>query len=191
MKRNIIAAVLCVVGYGTSGRSGPGVMAAQAPLPVAETPSPATQRQTSDAVFMWLANANPAELDFEGGVCNRTGGTMLCTFQQVLMAPDPDQRDTCRVSTHRYELTFARQSPTQWVSNQGPTGLCGLIEITILDEARDAGSNHWTMNSRKIVTTRTNPDPLCQLDEPPDLMTWQAMRRALPCRFIAPGAIEP
>jgi hypothetical protein len=40
--------------------------------------------------------AKPSDLDFEGGACDRTRDTMVCTFQQVLLRHATGS-DTCEI----------------------------------------------------------------------------------------------
>src|SRR5438105_109340 len=86
---------------------------------------PRTAAAQSLKVHVTIPNlAKPSELDFEGGECERTGDTMVCTFQQVLLRHVKDT-DMCEIITNRYDATFTRQTPMRWVSNEGPQGICG------------------------------------------------------------------
>jgi len=138
-----------------------------------------------------IANlAKPGELDFEGGTCDRTGDTMACTFQQVLLQ-NAAGSDTCLIVTNRYQLSFRRQTATRWVSNEGPNGACGLIEITTVEEDPNGGGVLWTMTSQKIVTNK-NANDFCKAfdGEPREDLTWKESKRPLPCKFIVPGLIQ-
>jgi hypothetical protein len=145
--------------------------------------------QSSHIVIPFLANATrPADLDFEGGECDvdRAGNTMECRFQQVLLTTSSVAPQTCLITTNRYERTFQKQSPTRWVSTEGPTGACGLVDVHTLE---DNGGVRWTMETRK---TATSQDPQCRrgLDGQAETLSWQNIRRALPCTFVQPGGLS-
>ena len=116
---------------------------------------------------------------------------MTCTFQQVLLNQSGIPSDTCQIITNRYEMTFKSQGPRRWVSNEGPNGACGIVEVTTLEEDPRGGGILWTMDSQKIVTNR-NANELCKVfdNEPPDHLTWRDPKRPLPCKFIVPGVIQ-
>jgi hypothetical protein len=161
---------------------------------------PINGRVASHVTIPFLANATrPADLSFEGGACDidQTGNTMACEFQQVFFTTSDRAPQTCLVTTNRYARTFTKQPPpngkgpgggVRWVSSEAPAGPCGVSEITTL---QDEGTVKWTMETRKLVT-RKDADPACRaIDEGPDTLSWQNLRRALPCGFIQPGGITP
>ena len=148
----------------------------------------------------FLANATrPADLSFEGGECDidQAGNTMACEFQQVFFTISDLAPQTCLVTTNRYARTFTKQRPLngkapeangRWVSSEAPAGPCGISETTTL---QDDGTVKWTMETRKLVT-RKDADPACRaVDERPETLSWQNLRRPLPCAFIQPGGITP
>jgi hypothetical protein len=144
--------------------------------------------QSSHIVIPFLANATkPADLDFEGGQCDvdSTGTTMECQFQQVLLTMSSVAPQTCLITTNRYERTFHKQSATRWISTEGPAGACGLVDVHTL---QDDGGVRWTLETRK---TSTSEDPQCRrgLDEQAETLSWQNIRRALPCIFVQPGGL--
>jgi hypothetical protein len=145
--------------------------------------------QASHITIPFLANATkPADLDFEGGECDidKTGNTMDCQFQQVMLTTSDFAPQTCLITTNRYERVFQRQTSTRWVSREGPAGLCGVVDIFTL---QDDGGVRWTMAMQKMVT-RKDASPQClEVDEQPETLSWQNIRRALPCTFIQPGAL--
>jgi hypothetical protein len=181
------------------------LVAARANMTLAQVPDqPAVpggpQTAARHITIPFLANATrPADLSFEGGECeiDRTGNTMTCEFQQVFFTTSDLAPQTCLVTTSRYARTFTKQAPlngtgpggnTRWVSSQAPEGLCGISETTTL---QDDGTVKWTMETRKRVT-RNDADPACRaVDERPETLSWQNLRRALPCAFIQPGGITP
>jgi hypothetical protein len=134
--------------------------------------------------------AKPGALEFEGGGCERTGDTMECTFQQVLLTHKPPS-DTCEIVTNRYQLSFVKQDARRWVSNEGPNGPCGIVAITTIEEDPKGSGTIWTMNSRKVVMNR-NADESCKLveGEPPDDLTGNDTKRPLPCKFIVPALLQ-
>jgi hypothetical protein len=150
----------------------------------------ADRPQSSHITIPFLANATrPADLDFEGGECDidQSGNTMECQFQQVFLTTSDLAPDTCLVTTNRYERTFTKQSSRLWVSNEGPEGACGVVDVATL---QDDGGVRWTMDTRKIVT-KADASLLCRgLDEQPETLSWQNIRRALPCKFVQPGGIS-
>ena len=159
---------------------------------------PIQGRQAAHVTIPFLANATRlADLSYEGGECDvgQTGNTMTCEFQQVFFTMSDIAPQTCLVTTNRYARTFTKQGPlsgkatvgnTRWVSRGAPEGPCGVSETTTL---QDDGTVKWTMETRKLVTRR-DPDPACRaVDERPETLSWQNLRRPLPCVFIQPGGI--
>jgi hypothetical protein len=161
-------------------------------------------QSSSHIVIPFLANASkPADLDFQGGECDvdssdASGNTMECTFQQVFLTTTGVAPDTCMITTSRYQRTFRReaapgrasQAPTsgtsvRWVSTEGPEGDCGLLDVATLQYE---GGVKWTMEMRKTATKR---DAACRAQESDvETLSWQNVRRALPCRFVQPGGLS-
>lgn len=143
----------------------------------------------SHVVIPFLANATkPSDLGFEGGECEigNGGDAMDCQFQQVFLTTSDAVPDTCLVTTNRYQRRFRRQSDAQWVSTEGPTGECGLLDVVTL---RDDGGVRWTMTIRKSATQKDAP--ACRgIGEASETLGWQNLRRQLPCRFVQPGALS-
>lgn len=137
------------------------------------------------------ALAKPSALDFEGGECNRTGDTMACTFQQVFLRQLVGD-DACQIITNRYELTFARQSATRWVSTRGPTGTCGVVATTTLEEEPKGAASHWTLTANNTITNRDankSCKALADADEP-EVLTSRDTKRPLSCKFVVPVLIQ-
>ena len=138
----------------------------------------------------FLANATkPADLEFEGGDCELDAGgkRMACTFQQVFLTTTPLAPDTCLITTNRYARTFDRESPTRWVSREGPDTTCGLLDVATLE---DGGGGRWTLEMRKVAT-RTDASASCAaLQAERETLSWQNIRRSLPCRFVQPGGLS-
>jgi hypothetical protein len=134
--------------------------------------------------------AKPGDLDFEGGECERRQDSMTCTFQQVLLNQAGIPQDTCQIITNRYDLTFKSQGSGRWISREGPTGACGVVETTTLQEEPQGRGILWTMDSQKVITNRTSDACKSLADEPAEHLTWRDPKRALPCRFIIPGVVQ-
>jgi hypothetical protein len=156
---------------------------------VAQQPS-AVRAEREHVVIPFLANAGkPTDLNFEGGECDvdQSGNTMECQFQQVFLTTSSLAPLTCLITTSRYERTFQKQTGTRWVSREGPTGVCGTVEVTTL---QDDGGVRWTMDTQRIVTMK-DASPECQgVDERRETLSWQNIRRPLPCTFVQPGGIS-
>ena len=124
----------------------------------------------SHVVIPFLADpSKPAALDFEGGECDldAAGNAMECTFQQVFLTTSGIAPDTCLITTNRYQRAFRRDAPGRWVSREGPAGVCGVVEVVTL---RDEGGVRWTMETRKIATTK-DASPSCRTpDEPAEVL---------------------
>jgi hypothetical protein len=152
----------------------------------------AAQARTAEApthvAIPFLASATKtSDLAFEGGECEiaKAGDSMDCQFQQVFLTTSDALPDTCLVTTNRYERTFRRESATEWISTEGPTGECGFIDVVTL---QDEGGVRWTMRMRKNATRRETP--ACRIDEVSETLAWQNLRRPLPCRFVQPGGLS-
>jgi hypothetical protein len=171
----VVAAVACLVFCG--GR--------QAVLAQAAPPAP-----RSHIVIPFLADASKStDLDFEGGECelDAAANGMNCTFQQVFLTTSAAAPDTCLITTNRYDRVFRRETASRWTSTEGPTGDCGLMDVVTL---QDDGGVRWTMEMRKTVT-KTDASPACQASGGQSVtLSWQNIRRALPCRFVQPGALS-
>jgi hypothetical protein len=149
-----------------------------------------TSTSPSHVVIPFLASATkPMDLDFEGGECElSTGGdTMACTFQQVFLTTSALAPDTCLITTNRYARSFRRDTPSHWVSTEGPDGVCGLLDVATL---QDDGGVRWTMETRKVVTKNGGSSACQAVDTQPEVLTWQNIRRPLPCRFVQPAGLS-
>jgi hypothetical protein len=163
------------------------------------TPAPLAQARnqaSSHVVIPLLANATrPTDLDFQGGECelnaNRT--TMECVFQQAFLTTSSVAPDTCLITTNRYQRTFKRAdagpagpaaTSTRWVSTEGPTGDCGVLDVATLQYD---GGIKWTMETKKVATKK---DASCRaLEAESETLSWQNLRRPLPCTFVQPGGL--
>jgi len=148
------------------------------------------QAQPSRLVIGALVNeAEGAILDLQGGECEvaSSDGSMTCEFQQVFLTPAPADAQTCLVTTNRYARTFQKSGDRTWTSRDEPTGPCGMVDEAILIDEGD--QRRWRLEQRKIITRRDTA--ACQTTSPPpEVLSWRRARRALPCRFIQPGALR-
>jgi hypothetical protein len=163
--------------------------------PFAQVSAPSS----SHLVIPLLANATkPGDLDFQGGECelDATRTTMECVFQQAFLTTSSVAPDTCVITTSRYQRTFRRQATAEgvsrtgpvtarWVSTEGPEGDCGMLDVATLQYE---GGIKWTMETKKAATKK---DAACRaLEGEPETLSWQNLRRPLPCRFVQPGGLS-
>jgi hypothetical protein len=177
MLKQLVVSLATIVAIAGAYRSAAAQAAGAAPRPAHLT-------------IPFLANASkPLDLDFEGGECDvdAAGERMTCQFQQVLLTVSDLAPQTCFVTTNHYDRVFEKQTATRWVSRQQPDGPCGTVDVATL---QDDGGIKWTMEMRKIVTSK-DASPACLLvDEKPETLSWQNVRRPLPCTFIQPGSLS-
>jgi hypothetical protein len=148
----------------------------------------------SHVVIPMLANATkPDDLDFQGGECDLDASrtTMDCVFQQAFLTTSSIAPDTCLITTNRYQRTFHRESPSRqgaparWVSTEKPEGDCGLVDVATLQYD---GGIKWTMETRKVATKKT---AACRaIEGESETLSWQNLRRPLPCKFVQPGGLR-
>jgi hypothetical protein len=144
---------------------------------------------SSHVVIPLLANATrPGDLDFQGGECELDASrtTMECVFQQAFLTTSSVAPDTCLITTNRYQRTFRRPAsgPAGWVSTEGPEGDCGMLDVATLQYD---GGVKWTMEMKKVATKK---DAACRaLEGESETLSWQNLRRPLPCRFVQPGGL--
>jgi len=138
----------------------------------------------------FLAGApQPGLIAFEGAECDADAGgeALRCAFQQVFLTTEKAPPDTCMITTNAYDLVFRRASETRWVSRASPEGVCGIVETVTLD---DGGGVRWTMTITSGAT-RTDAAPECRdVRDTRDVMTWQDVRRPLPCTYVQPGGLR-
>ena len=131
-----------------------------------------------------------SDLDYQGGECeiDAAGTQMECGFQQVFLTISPLDPQTCLITTNQYARIFQKQSPTRWVSSDGPDGECGLLDVATLED--EGNMIHWSLEMKKVVTRKDLAS--CRRDQPaPERLSWRNARRPLPCRFVQPGALRP
>ena len=165
-------------------------------LPAAGPIAQAREPASSHVVIPLLANATkPNDLDFQGGECelNARRTTMECVFQQAFLTTSSVAPDTCLITTNRYQRTFKRAdgragaatTSTRWVSTEGPAGDCGMLDVATLQYD---GGIRWTMETKKVATKKSSS---CRaLEAESETLSWQNLRRPLPCRFVQPGGLQ-
>ena len=161
------------------------------PLNARSSSAPQSVSAGSHVTIPFLANATkPTDLDFQGGDCNvdRTGATMACRFQQVFLTISPLDARTCVVTTNRYEQVFRKDGDARWTSREAPDGACGVVEVTTL---MDGGGVKWTLETRKVVTKKAGAPACRNMEDTTETLSWQNLRRPLPCAFVQPGALTP
>jgi len=159
--------------------------AAAAVTLVAAAPAAAQHR----SVPFLAAAAQPGIVAYEGAECDDAdaGDTLRCAFQQVFLTTENAPPDTCMVTTNAYDVVFRRESPTRWVSRAAPQGACGVVDTVVLE---DGGGVHWTM-TLTTSATRTDADPQCRAaKDTREILTWQDVRRRLPCTYVQPGGLR-
>lgn len=97
---------------------------------------------------------------------------------------------TCRVSSNTYRQTLKRVSPDVYTANEGPSGDCGIINVSRLERATDS-KLFFNYRAKKIIT---NPKAtffismLCeQLDQAEYLYTWRTQEWTPTCDFLEFG----
>jgi hypothetical protein len=121
-------------------------------------------------------------------VCDSRSEAAVVKFvEETVQAEDLD----CAIAMFRpFELTF-RRSPAnkrQWVSNEGPHGECGIINVVVLEQEKD-NDMLWTYTSRRTVTNKTGGTVLrCDgWDENPMVFSWKGETKMRRCNSIKFG----
>ena len=125
---------------------------------------------------------------YEGAECDLDSATdtMRCAFQQVFLTTDNAPADTCMITTNAYDRVFRRESPTHWISRGSANGVCGVADTVALD---DGGGVRWTMTLTSGATRKEAPE--CRaVPETREVMSWQDVRRPLPCTHVQPGGLR-
>ena len=132
------------------------------------------------------AGDRAGDIEFAAAECDvrEDDREMACRFRQIFITVASIDATACVITTNWYEANFRRDTPSRWVSAGAPTGDCGFVETTTLE---DGGGTRWTMTVGKAPTK--GADRACQSD-PPQVYSWRDIKRKLPCTTIQPGAIE-
>ncbi|HZR23741.1 MAG TPA: hypothetical protein VFA59_09155 [Vicinamibacterales bacterium] len=148
----------------------------------------ATRAEAQHVTIPFLANApQRGTIEFEGGECDpdRTGETLTCTFQQVFLTTDNAPPNTCMITTHAYDRVFRKDTPTRYVSSVGPEGVCGVVDVATLE---DGGGVRWTLTLKKTAL-RKDAAAHCPSADETEVLSWQDVRRPLPCLYVQPGGL--
>lgn len=100
---------------------------------------------------------------------------------------------TCKILANPWKETFTRQLGDKWVSNRGPSGICGVVIISTLEgrpldpKTPDDVFKVWTYETQKVVTNRGAGSQLCFFDETKVQYSWQAKDFDRSCEFIEFG----
>lgn len=100
---------------------------------------------------------------------------------------------TCKILANPWKETFTRQLGDKWVSNRGPSGICGVVIISTLEgrpldpKKPDGVLKLWTYESQKVVTNRETGGKLCFFDGTKVQYSWQAKDFDRSCEFIEFG----
>ena len=100
---------------------------------------------------------------------------------------------TCKVWVNSYDETFTRsiRSP-HWVSNEGPSGPCGVVNIDVLKKVSSGNFDFWVYDTKRIVTNKEAKefgDLLHCKDKPEPKMfyDWKQTENFLACDYIKFG----
>jgi hypothetical protein len=141
---------------------------------------------------MPMANlSQPADLDFQGGTCDidAAGTAMRCRFQQVFLAPAPEDRATCRIVTNHYDQAFARRDARAWVASEGPDGPCATMTVTTLERGEGSLPAYWRV-TLTIERAATLTSAACAGGKEVERLASTAARRPLGCSFVSAGSLE-
>jgi hypothetical protein len=100
---------------------------------------------------------------------------------------------TCKILANPWKETFTRQLGDKWVSNRGPSGICGVVIISTLEgrpldpKKPDGVLKLWTYKTQKVVTNREAGGQLCFFEETKVQYSWQAKDFDRSCEFIEFG----
>ena len=162
----------------------------QGSLSSAGAPQSSSVEARAPLTIPFLANTRkPADLDFAAAECDvaENGERMTCRFRQVFLTTSAVDSASCVITTNGYERIFRRETSSRWVSQSAPSGACGVVETTTLE---DGGGTRWTMTIQSATTVRSSQPECLAGSQEPDVYDWQNVKRKLPCTFIQPGAIE-
>lgn len=137
----------------------------------------------------YLVSTRPGDIEFAAAECDlrEDGEQMACRFRQVFITQTAQNNSACAITTNGYEQSFQRYTPTRWVSTDAPSGACGAVEVTTLE---DGGTTRWTMTIQKRTTNTANLVDCPVEPETLGVYSWRDVTRSLPCSTVQPGAIE-
>lgn len=100
---------------------------------------------------------------------------------------------TCRIWSNPWKETFTKQLGDKWVSNRGPSGICGVVNVSTLESKPIDPKKPspilrlWTYETQKVVTNKAVGGPFCELDETRVRYSWDAKDFDRTCEFIEFG----
>lgn len=121
-------------------------------------------------------------------LCSDPSDAALSRFvEEMVMTEDL----TCKITMYRpFELNFKRSTANSrlWVSNEGPTGECGVVNVVSLEQEKDHPTL-WTYTSRRTVTNKAGGGIMkCDAwDERPLVFSWKADEKMRRCNSIKFG----
>ncbi len=109
-----------------------------------------------------------------------------CIVKAMLAQQDQEKR-TCRVSSQTFEADFRKSGSRKWISNNGPEGLCDLVNVLVIEHEPDA-TVLWTFtHTRAAGNTDAGPCKGFEINKP-FVFTWRAPEQALMgCEVIKPA----
>ena len=142
----------------------------------------ASAKPSPDIGVATMRNNDPKMPALISGQCIKKGDKQLqCTFVQTIIArahlTDIEQDDFNNLIISVFRHTFTRTFDTgQWVSTEGPGGICGVLNVVTLEPEPERGEGPaglWTYTSHQIYTNTA--DPLCKglPKEAKETFTWK------------------
>lgn len=140
-----------------------------------------------------MSRLHPKELEDQVGFFERY--VQACrqptadNIERMVRAEHSKQMRTCKVLVNNYEQTFQRTGDGKWVHNNGPTGPCGVIYISVFEPESPKGP-FYNYVTRKVVTNKSGQAGLvaCKLlDETVQKYTWKTETFYRGCDYITYG----
>lgn len=109
-----------------------------------------------------------------------------CVVKAMLAQQDQEKR-TCRVSSQTFEADFRKSGTRKWISNNGPEGLCDLVNVLVIEHEPDAAVLWTFTHTRAAGNTGAGPCKGFEINKP-FVFTWRAPEQALMgCEVIKPA----
>lgn len=127
-------------------------------------------------------------LDSFAAYCAKPNKT---TAETMLRQMHDKESRTCQVSSNTYEQTFRKSDVGDaWLSNEGPTGDCGVIVISKLERSKGE-YKMWVYRTQKVVTMKEERSlglvSCAKLDEQEYFFDWMSDEKFLRCDYIKFG----
>ncbi|WP_400083787.1 hypothetical protein [Yoonia sp. R78084] len=94
---------------------------------------------------------------------------------------------TCRPFVNDYRQTFTKVDDGLWVVDDGPTGQCGIVQVSRFEQSEGDGFL-WEYTAQRVIT---NPSGVSEtgmscsvLSDEPVLYTWRSDAHRIDCTFI-------